>query len=458
MEIAIIGGGFSGLSLIAHLFYHSESSISVKLIEKSGNFGQGIAYSTEMSWHLLNVRASEMGAFDDDPEHFYHWVISNENHWRQKDLYFQNLHVSRNEFLPRKLYQLYLLDLLQQMKQRGSIEFIQNEVLDLAPGSNDKINIIFDNGEKIAIDKVVLAIGVLTTKKFHVSKDITDKYHPNIWEYTRKDFEKHISKTDSNSKIVIIGTGLTMVDMVSTLYELQYQGKIFAISTDGLLPLTHSQEPLPKVDIHIDSWLEGDLLHWLSTFRRALRKVEKKGGHWSQLIDGLRLYTTRLWQQLSLEEKKIFLARLMPFWNKHRHRIANQCGQILDELMKVGRLQVIPGKVISIQTGHQCLEVAYKMKSLTNILKADQVYNCTGPEYRLQQQPNPLLQNLLKRGWILPDSLGLGIQCDASYHAIGPMSDKIFVMGSLLFGELFETTAVPELRHQANVIASQLRK
>ena len=42
----------------------------VTLIEKREAVGRGMAYSTAQPGHLLNVRATNMSAFADDPLHF----------------------------------------------------------------------------------------------------------------------------------------------------------------------------------------------------------------------------------------------------------------------------------------------------------------------------------------------------------------------------------------------------
>jgi uncharacterized NAD(P)/FAD-binding protein YdhS len=72
--VAVVGGGFSGLMTALHLA--RSGSVRVKLIEKTANFAQGAAYSTANPDHLLNVRAANMSAWPDDPEHFARWLAA----------------------------------------------------------------------------------------------------------------------------------------------------------------------------------------------------------------------------------------------------------------------------------------------------------------------------------------------------------------------------------------------
>jgi uncharacterized NAD(P)/FAD-binding protein YdhS len=73
-RIAIIGAGLSGALLAVHLLQRCRPDDHVYLIEKRAGFGRGLAYSTHNQNHLLNVRASNMSAFHDDPEHFVRWL------------------------------------------------------------------------------------------------------------------------------------------------------------------------------------------------------------------------------------------------------------------------------------------------------------------------------------------------------------------------------------------------
>jgi uncharacterized NAD(P)/FAD-binding protein YdhS len=73
-HIIIVGGGASGVLLACHLLRNPDDDIRVTLIEKRTAIGRGMAYSTAQPGHLLNVRATNMSAFADDPLHFCRWL------------------------------------------------------------------------------------------------------------------------------------------------------------------------------------------------------------------------------------------------------------------------------------------------------------------------------------------------------------------------------------------------
>ena len=75
-RIIVVGGGASGVLLAVHLLRHRPEGLIVTLVERRPELGAGIAYATRHPDHLLNVRASNMSAFPDDPGHFSRWLAA----------------------------------------------------------------------------------------------------------------------------------------------------------------------------------------------------------------------------------------------------------------------------------------------------------------------------------------------------------------------------------------------
>ena len=67
----IIGGGASGVLLAYQLLQNPKFGFRVTLIERRPEIGRGPAYHTSNPEHVLNVRAANMSALPDDPEHFW---------------------------------------------------------------------------------------------------------------------------------------------------------------------------------------------------------------------------------------------------------------------------------------------------------------------------------------------------------------------------------------------------
>src|ERR1700723_957292 len=73
--VAVIGAGFSGLLTALRLLLDPDGP-RVILIERGARFGRGASYSTSSSQHLLNVRATNMSAFVEQPDHFLDWLAT----------------------------------------------------------------------------------------------------------------------------------------------------------------------------------------------------------------------------------------------------------------------------------------------------------------------------------------------------------------------------------------------
>ena len=85
--------------------------------------------------------------------------------------------------------------------------------------------------------------------------------------------------------------------------------------------------------------------------------------------------------------------------------------------------------------------------------------NCTGPDTDLARVHDPLVQALRRDGLIRPDPLGLGLDTDEDgrlLDAEGRPSERLFLVGPLRKGQLWENTAVPELREEARRMADLL--
>jgi uncharacterized NAD(P)/FAD-binding protein YdhS len=454
LKVGIVGGGFSGICLAAELLLDQKHLCSVCLIEKREQFGLGIAYSTPSPWHLLNVRAMNMGISEDDIADFFQWLKKNESIWRNANAAFHDISLTEDSYLPRQLYALYLKNKLEELKKNSNFNLINRNAIDVELMSDGKLKIVFDDGKHIAVDRIVLATGVETSKKlpFAISHE---RYFGNVW---KSDVNQNlISDTDANSKIFIIGTGLTALDVITSLDRNHYQGKIIALSNHGDFPEPHLPTHLPLIMADEKILTARNLREKFHYFNTQLIQSENTKLNWRQLFDSLRPFTPIMWKQLSIEDRKRFLRHLLSFWNRHRHRMPPASEHMVCRMKNQNRLDARAGKVIRIEVfSKDLLKVVYKLKGSEEELSilVSYVYNCTGPGYLLKSQTNIILQNLLQHKFILEDELGLGVKTNRQLEAEGLLAGKIYAMGPLLYGEQFEATAVPEIRKQAKTIAS----
>jgi len=93
------------------------------------------------------------------------------------------------------------------------------------------------------------------------------------------------------------------------------------------------------------------------------------------------------------------------------------------------------------------------------MLRVARVINCTGPETDVRKVEDAFVQRLVRDGLVRPDALGLGLDTDAHGSLVdraGMVQDRLMLVGPLRKGQLWENTAVPELRGEALAMARRL--
>lgn len=258
---------------------------------------------------------------------------------------------------------------------------------------------------------------------------------------------------------MLLGTGLTMVDIVLTLAEIGWDGEIVAVSRHGMLPKSHFrgiayQDYLPA---EVDSMGLAELRAIVKQHRDRLKQMSQNS---AIAIDKLRPHTQRLWRNLSTEDKREFLNRDAAIWNVTRHRIAVAIHNKVTDALDSGRLQIVSGTIENLIPGEQHIDVVLRDADGNELIQSgDLIINCTGPQSHFSQTGLPLFDNLLAKGLVCSDELDLGIQIDDDFSVIDRernSSSCLYAIGPLLKGTLWETTAVPELRGQAMRVAEVL--
>jgi uncharacterized NAD(P)/FAD-binding protein YdhS len=449
--VAIIGGGFSGCMVATHLLRHASRPLRVVLIERGESAARGVAYRDQPECHLLNVRAEAMGAFPDRPGHFLEWL--NQVH--------SPCHpVGTTEFMPRRIYGFYLESVLEEARQsarRGvSLELRQDEVLGLQPLARGA-NLRLASGSRLRADSVVLALGnpgptdpPLADRSFFDSP----RYLGYAWASTG------LYSIRRNENLLLIGAGLTALDWLAALQRQGHQGRIHVVSRRGMLPQQH--RPAPPHVLSFDPFgLAPRVRPLLRRLRAEVAVAEAAGGDWRAVVDALRPHTQKLWQRLELAEQRRFLRHLRPYWEIHRHRAAPRMVENVNHLLGSGRLHLLAGRLRGFAEREQEVEVSIQPRSggPDVLLQVQRVINCTGPETNYRRLNHPLIAGLRERGLIQPDELGLGLLTDAHGALLdreGQAASWLHTLGPARKGQLWETTAVPEIRGQAQTLAALL--
>lgn len=408
--------------------------------------GPGLAYFTNSPGHLLNVPVGGMSAFPDDPQHFLRWIRRLEPG------------TGPREFVPRRRYGRYLEALLREAREEAApgvhLELLRAEAVSISISQErEGIQVVLAEGGALAARTAVLAVGNALPADLPVEDGglyASPRYIRSPWS------RGALRRIRPHEPVLLVGTGLTMVDTVLSLAERGHQGPLHALSRHGLLP--HVHRPVPaRTAVALPETLRTRSL--LRALRREVREAGE-GTDWRSVVDALRPRTVSLWRDLPLPERRRFLRHLRSFWEVHRHRMAPQVGGTLERLQRAGVLRVHAARVRGFRLTGSGVEARVLPRGLgrEDSLRVRYVINCTGPDCALSRA-HPLLRGLLEAGLARVDALGLGLATDAGgalLDARGRPSRALFTLGPLRRGELWETTAIPEIRMQALALARRL--
>ncbi|MBC3207677.1 FAD/NAD(P)-binding protein [Pseudomonas sp. SWRI111] len=450
--VVIIGAGFSGAVTAAQFLRNSVTGVRLVLINRSGAMARGLAYGTNSSLHLLNVPAGNMSAYVDEPEHFLRFCQS-----------YDPAHTA-SSFVPRKLYGEYLtavLDAAEKQCASGvTLERIICEVNCLRP-DGEGAQLELADGQCLKADQVVLAFGNFAPADPCGFARIASEqqFQADPWS------SRHSDPIDENAPVLLVGTGLTALDVSLALMQQGHRGPIYMVSRRGLRPLPHRpQRPSHEVSAQlVDDLLRGPakVLKYVRIVRNAVREAQPQGLDWRDVLAVIRTATPRLWQRLSEVERRRFLRHVQPYWDVHRHRVAPAAYQRFEKAVLAGQVQLLAGRVknISLVGAEITVDVTLRGGERIQPLKVARVINCTGPNTNLARVNDKLITQMREDGLIQADPLGLGLVVDdrlAVEDCQGNAFTWLHYVGPMLKANYWEATAVPELRQHAKQLASSL--
>jgi uncharacterized NAD(P)/FAD-binding protein YdhS len=448
--IAIIGAGFSGTALAVQLVSRALTPLDVLLINRSGPMARGLAYGTNSASHILNVPAARMSLFPDRPDDFLRFAQTRDPALRPGDFVLRSLY---GQYLETRLY-----DSVSTARPDVRLRHVPAQVTDLE-ARVDGVTLTLLSGEQLRVDVAVLATGNFSPATPAPLQAIqTDpRYIQDPWA------PGALASVQQNAPVLLVGTGLTMFDVALELESRGHQGSMLALSRRGLLPQPHRDNANPPPSIELPASLrEARCIRTLCAEVRGLVECFAQEGYdWRDTIAALRPVTPALWKQLPEKERARFLRHLVPYWEVHRHRAAPPVAARVDTLRADGRLAVVAGRLLDAQREGDLLRVTYRLRgeAYSSTLAIGHVVNCTGPQSDIKQLKESLFANLLHRGLLQPDPFGLGVLTDGHFaplDARGTPVQRVRVIGPMLKADLFESTAVPELRVHAESLATAL--
>ncbi|MEZ0578698.1 FAD/NAD(P)-binding protein [Nocardioides sp. MH1] len=449
-RVAVVGAGAAGTLSALHLLrtaVATRTRLDVVLVDPAVRWARGAAFGTADPRHLLNVPARGMSALPEQPDDF---VV-----WRQR----MGLGGDGDTFAPRMEWSRYLADLVYTARRDASgtatMTHRRARALEVRR-TEDGLVVGTDEGNQVAADAVVVATGLPSAGDHWAPaavraspRFVADPLEAGVLAEVR----------GNGGDALLVGTGLTMVDVVLTLSSSPAVGRLLAVSRSGALPAGHLARRLPPVLPDVSDW-GSSLEHIRERAARHVAAVRAETGDWRPGVDGVRHRVAELWQRLDEADRATFVARDAGPWNLLRHRMPPSSTATLASLRGEGRLEIRAGEIADVAPAPRgALRVELTDGSVREV---GWVVNCTGPRSDVRTLGNPLLEDLLRPR---PDGVlatvstgGMGFRTDRGrvVDGAGSTATPLWTLGALRRGELWESTAVPEIREQAVAVAADV--
>ncbi|WP_110181507.1 FAD/NAD(P)-binding protein [Nocardioides solisilvae] len=397
LQVVVVGGGAAAVIAVVHLFRRTspDAPVDVHVIEPAARVGPGLAYRTEHPRHTVNNFAERLSAVDGDPGHLIRWCAG------------LGLDLGARSFPSRKVYGDYLAAVLDGVDVPAGSSLLRrrDEAVDLVPEA-DHWSVVLASGAALGADRVVLALGNPPPRaQPRLAERLGARFVPDPWAPGWHQRLPGRGLTDVR-RVLLLGTGLTMLDTAVELEHLLPRAEIVAASRRGRLPRAHVVEPTD-------------------------------GSDWRDAVDAVRGFANQLWATLSPADRARFAEVYAHEWDLHRHRMSPAMAHHLSRLRDTGTLVV--------RTLDQVDPEAF-----------DLVVSCTGPRPVPTPGWNRLVDAMLERGLVRANGLGLGVDLVQPGHPVddrGRVLPGLFWMGAARKGLEWEVGAVPDLRAQALALA-----
>jgi uncharacterized NAD(P)/FAD-binding protein YdhS len=444
-HVVIVGGGLSG-AVAALTVARSGTPCVIDIVEPRPVLGAGVAYSATDPAHRINVPASRMTLFPDDPTHFDRWLRERGALEGDPDALWEGGHA----FPQRAWFGRYVADLLAG----AGIRHHRSVATDIRARPRG-FGVLLEDGTHLDAAALVLAVshpapvvpGPLRAAQAQGAPIVADPWAPGAMDAIAAD-----------ASVLVVGTGLTMADVVAGLARRCHRGPIFALSRRGLLSRGHYFAPA-------ETWNFFGTIAPLTTalglsreVRAQVRRARSQGVPWQSVFDDVRTNAGRIWGALPVQEQRRLVRHLRPFWDVHRFRVSPQAEAAIARLRDAGQFQPVTASLAGADWDGTCLTIALRPRrgGPTN-LRVDAVVVTTGPAHGSILVTNPALAALAGQGLVRADGVGLGLLVDAQSRAVGADGSArpdLFIAGPLARGRFGELMGLPQVSAHAAVVGS----
>ena len=451
-RLVIVGGGYTGAVLAMNAARIGTGSLDITILEPAADLGRGIAYGTTDPSHRINVPSDRMNLFKAEPGQATCWLH------REGILPDPKSDAGDGQFyVPRKAYGAFVADTLRRtIAEAGArVTFRHWRAMARSLVRRDGAwTVGLADGSEVAGDRVALCFGHAVPHRPCLIDEAVEANPKFVLDPWALDAMAAIEPKDA---VLVVGTGLTMADVVVSLLDKSHRGPITAVSRRSLLPRSHGVFA-SDVDLFQSEAVPTTALGLLRLLRRRIGQDGPRLGGWHPLVDALRFELPRVWGGLSPREKTRVVRRLLPFWEVHRFRIAPQVAAALEDAMRTSALRVDKAGLSGLarRDGRFVATLRFATGETTS-RTFDAVVLCTGPEKDLRG--NPLIAALLDEGIARLDELDLGLAVDRHSQVIdraGRAWPDLLAFGPMTRGCFGEMTGAPDIAAHIEAQAERL--
>jgi uncharacterized NAD(P)/FAD-binding protein YdhS len=455
-RIVIVGGGFSGAAVAVQLarLLPAPAAAAIDIVEPRPMLGGGVAYSATDPAHRINVPAAKMTVFPDDPAQFDQWLrvagTLREDPgavWGDGNCYPQ-----------RGVFGRYVAELVADAaagRPDLGIRHLPTRVVEVAARA-DGFMLVLERGEPLAADLLILAVShpppavprVLDNLRETGGLVIADPWRAGALDGIARD-----------AAVLVVGTGLTMADVVAALEARGHTGPIVAISRRGLLSRGHPAGDPGKHDWFGSRTPPATALSLSRAVRRQVAEARREGRAWQAVFDDVRAHAERLWTALPTDEQRRLIRHLRPFWDVHRFRVAPQLEAAIERLRAAGQFRSMAASLVATRWDSGRIAVTLRRRGAAGSVEMvfDAAVVTTGPAHGSVLSLNPVLASLAAQGLARADAAGLGVDVDAQSRMVGQSGTArpdLLVAGPLARGRFGELMGLPQVSQHAEAVAA----
>jgi uncharacterized NAD(P)/FAD-binding protein YdhS len=443
-DVCIVGGGFTGIAAAIALLTNIKEPFRLLVVEPTNEIGRGVAFGGHYPLQLLNVRTRDLSVRAEQPGDFVNWAFrqldQGENH--------MGLHESlAHTFLPRQLFGEYVRQrFFEAVEQRPDVELkIVNSIATNCVRQGDRYKIEFDRAEPLSADVVVLATAYGTQNQ---------SSNGALGPYDIVSGER-LAQAET---IALIGSSLTMVDVLQSARRNGFKGIAFVISSHGQLPHPHASKGVTPQKTALPRSKRLSLL--TIAVRLACEAAQTHGTPWQAIINGLRPSIPDIWLELPAEEQSRFLRHIRPYWDAHRHRLPIAVHANMQSEFSLGNAVLLRGHVTKVRREPHGFKLNVRRCGVkeAEIIETNIAFDCADHKPDLDL---PLIRSLLEQGLARTDPHQLGLAVMRNGQVLGTKDAPtrgLFALGPLGQGSLWEIAAVPEIVQQADKAAQGIAK